>query len=882
MNLQSNWLFFLIALLPLVSLYSLSTTAQTKPSPAKAAASEIIEEIVVIGVRESLGAASELKRNQIEIVDAIVAADIQQLPDFSVTEALQRVTGIQITRDRGNGNNVAIRGLTQMVTTLNGREIFSANDAEGFGRTLAFVAVPSELVSGIKVYKTSSADHIEGGVAGSIDLRTYRPFDFKDYKLVGSVRRVEGELIDKGELQYSALLSGRLETAGGHEWGGLLSVSQQKRAYREDKKETGTPLPRTDIIAGETVLVPSSTTEFTNYGEQERNGANLLLQWRPSSALELYAEAGYIEFKVIEDTQQISVAVNQTTAFTDGSQALFPGTNDLQKITWNDANISVLSFIRDTVDRSKQAAVGGIWERDWREGTLTLKGDISYTESTNNLLFFGPFLSANAAQFSHDLSPSVPGTSVSGTDLLDPANFQFTNLVFIKRPFEGDQSSQQFDAEYTFANGFFTSLSSGLRFSQREADNNPGLIIDLGSGIAGTSAAATPGLVGVYPFNDYFPGSHAPSLDAFTVADLSSARHTAAYRSAFGLTTPIPSRGDPLGLWDIDEKTRALYVMGNFKSTRYPIDGNIGLRVIHTEISTSGNRSIPDSGNTTPIGIDNSYTDYLPSMNLRYDLGDGLYGRAAASKTLTRQNFSDLTPSLTLFQFVTTPSLNTGSSGNPELDPVRSDNLDLSLEKYFGQTNSIYITGFLKKVDGFVTNISNPEVYDGVTYQVNRPQNNETADIKGIEFGYLQFYDFLPGYWGGLGLQLTYTYVDSEDTSLVAGRKLPLQDLSEHSYNIIGLYERGNFTARIAYNWRDDYLSGITNVIGVGSIPIYTEDYGWLDASFSFNFSDTLSVSIDGANLLNTIRHSYYGKQTRPSRSEINDRQLAIKLTAKF
>ncbi|MEJ2444361.1 MAG: TonB-dependent receptor [Exilibacterium sp.] len=759
----------------------------------------------VIGVRESLGAASELKRNQIEIVDAIVAADIQQLPDFSVTEALQRVTGIQITRDRGNGNNVAIRGLTQMETTLNGREIFSANDAEGFGRTLAFVAVPSELVSGIKVYKTSSADHIEGGIAGSIDLRTYRPFDFKDYKLVGSVRRVEGELIDKGELQYSALLSGRLETAGGHEWGGLLSVSQQKRAYR-----------------------------------------------------------------------------NQTTAFTDGSQALFPGTNDLQKITWNDANISVLSFIRDTVDRSKQAAVGGIWERDWREGTLTLKGDISYTESTNNLLFFGPFLSANAAQFSHDLSPSVPGTSVSGTDLLDPANFQFTNLVFIKRPFEGDQSSQQFDAEYTFANGFFTSLSSGLRFSQREADNNPGLIIDLGSGIAGTSAAATPGLVGVYPFNDYFPGSHAPSLDAFTVADLSSARHTAAYRSAFGLTTPIPTRGDPLGLWDIDEKTRALYVMGNFKSTRYPIDGNIGLRVIHTKVSSSGNRSVPDSGNTTPIGIDNSYTDYLPSMNLRYDLGDGLYGRAAASKTLTRQNFSDLTPSLTLFQFVTTPSLNTGSSGNPELDPVRSDNLDLSLEKYFGQTNSIYITGFLKKVDGFVTNISNPEVYDGVTYQVNRPQNNETADIKGIEFGYLQFYDFLPGYWGGLGLQLTYTYVDSEDTSLVAGRKLPLQDLSEHSYNIIGLYERGNFTARIAYNWRDDYLSGITNVIGVGSIPIYTEDYGWLDASFSFNFSDTLSVSIDGANLLNTIRHSYYGKQTRPSRSEINDRQLAIKLTAKF
>jgi TonB-dependent receptor len=150
----------------------------------------MLQIIVVSGKRASLAKTLDIKREKIEIVDSIVAEDIGKLPDFSVTDALSRVTGVQILRDRGEGGGVAIRGLTQMETLLNGREVFSA----GNGRTLDFADIPSEMVAGIDVYKTAPADQLEGGVGGTIDLRTNRPFDFKGGKLGGSVRYIYGDL----------------------------------------------------------------------------------------------------------------------------------------------------------------------------------------------------------------------------------------------------------------------------------------------------------------------------------------------------------------------------------------------------------------------------------------------------------------------------------------------------------------------------------------------------------------------------------------------------------------------------------------------------------------------------------------------------------------
>ena len=249
---------------------------------------------------------------------------------------------------------------------------------------------------------------------------------------------------------------------------------------------------------------------------------------------------------------------------------------------------------------------------------------------------------------------------------------------------------------------------------------------------------------------------------------------------------------------------------------------------------------------------------------------------------MTRPDFNQLSPSATLAQNTINPALNTGSAGNPDLQPIRSKNFDMAVERYFSPTTSAYATLFLKKVDGFITTVSNPEIYDGVTYQVSRPQNTAPADIKGVEVGYQQFFDFLPGWMRGLGLQANYTFVDSNTPDKTLGTDVPLQNLSRHSANLIGMYELGRLSARIAYNWRDRFLSSVANFVGVGAVPVYTKAYGWLDASVTWRIDDRTSIALEGSNLLRTVRESYYGVETRPQSAWLNDRQISLTATIRF
>lgn len=836
-----------------------STYAQAADMDNASALAQVeinLSDIQITGARASLATAQEIKREKLEIVDSVVADDINKLPDFNVTDALQRVTGVQILRDRGEGSGVAIRGLTQMETLLNGREVFTA----GNGRNLDFADIPAEMVSAINVYKTSSAEHIEGGVGGMIDLRTRRPFDFNGRKIVATGRLIHDDLINASKPQVSLLASDRWETGDGGEFGALVNVAYQKRAWREDQKSTGNPVARTNIFAGQTVFAPNGTLETTSVGERERSAASIILQWRPTERLDLYAEVHHAQFKTVQDSYQINVTPSAGGTFVPGSATLFPGTSDVQGITWTNTPVSTLGAARDTVDRTTQLAVGGSWSSQ----ALTLKTDLSYTKSYNNLFYSAIALGGAAASLTQSLSGSVPASSVGGTDLLKLSSFNKAGMIYASRPFEGELVAAQLDGEYQFVGSFLDTLSAGVRYAQRDATDVPGQIVFFPATVAATKAA---GLVMANPYADFFPGS--TSIGSYLVGNPSMARNAEAVRQALGIPTAIPT-GNPLSTWVMAEETRSGYIMGRFKGERLPLEGNLGLRVVRTHEQVSGNQSDPSNGGVLPIRLDNVYTDMLPSVNLRYELAKGLYLRGAASKSLTRPDFNQLSPSLTLNSVQ-----HIGSAGNAELQPVRADNFDIALEKYVSKTTSVYLTGFLKKVNGFVTTVSNQESYDGVTYQVSRPQNTDSADIKGAELGYQQFYDFLPGWLSGLGLQANYTLVDSKTPSSILGQDVPLQNLSKHSYNLIGMYEKGRLSARLAYNWRDKFLSSIANVVGVGALPVYTKAYGWLDASVGYRFTDRVLLTVEGNNLLGTVRRSYYGVESRPQSSWVNDTQIS-------
>lgn len=858
------------ALLAVQAASAFSQSEQQPPAAAAASApTGTLSPVVVVGRRASLVSAQAIKREAVGVVDAVVAHDINKLPDLNVTEALQRVTGVQIGRDRGEGSGVTIRGLTQVETLLNGREVFTA----GNGRTLDFADIPAELVSSLEVHKTSSAGQVEGGIGGTVDLRTRRPFDFAGREIALSARTTYGDLVrDSGE-QASVLFSDRWRTSAG-EIGALLSVSHQRRAWREDQKSTGTPARRTDLVPGQEVFAPSGTTESSSAGRRDRDAANLVLQWRPSPEWELYAEGSYAQFKTRQDTYQINV-------FTSGATAqditLAPGTSDVQSITWTNAPLSILSFARDTVDRMKQFAIGG----SWRSDAWTLSADFSRTIAFNNLFFSGPSLAGTASSFRQDLSTEVPSTSLSGTDLLDPANLTYTSIAYRALPFHGDLNAARIDASYAVDGAVLESVSTGLRLARRGATNAPGLMF--GDQAVNIPAANLPGTLGPLPYNNFLPGS--TSLGNYLVGRIDTARDPVAFRETFGITTPLPTAGNPLGVWTIDEATDAAYLLAHLKAPGQPVDGNAGVRVVRTKESVDGWQTVQGSGSITPIDVHSRYTDVLPSVNLRWRPSDGLVLRAAASKTVTRPDFNQLSPSLVLVRNTvdTSGNSNTGTAGNPALRPIRANNVDVAVERYFSESTSVYATVFWKKVDGFLSTVIQREIHDGVPYNVSRPQNMNQGTIKGAEIGYQQFFDFLPGWLSGFGVQANYTYVDGRAYNPARGADVALQNLSRNSANLVGLYEKGPWSTRVAYNWRDRFVSSTTTVVGTTTpSDIYIKAYGWLDASLSYRVNDRLWFALEGSNLLRTRRSSYYDVPTRPQSSWLNDRQYAATVTVRF
>lgn len=835
---------------------------------APAAAQERLDTVVVTGTRRSLESALARKREAPGIVDAVVADEIHKLPDLSVADALQRITGVQITRDRGEGALAAVRGLLQVETTLNGREIFTA----GTGRTMDFSDIAAESLAGIDVHKTASAERIEGGLGGTIDLRTRRPFDFDGDAGHFSARWMRGHLAGRDAGQASLLVS-RRGAVGGGELGLLVNLALQDRYWREDQKGTGVPLRRQDLIAGRDVYAPGSSSETTSVGRRRRGAASALLQWRPTAALELYAEGHYAELRTRQDSHQINLSAG--SGFVPGSLQLFPGDSEVQRITWTDAPVSVLSFARDTVDRTRQLAAGARWSDErWR-----VEADLSLTKSFNHLFFSGPFFGARAAQFTHDLSGSVPATAVAGTDLADPANLRYTGLAYRTRPFQGDLLAARLDVQRQLRGGVVERLELGWRHARRRADNTPGLIF-ADAALAGPTAADMPGRVQVSPYLDFLDG-RAGSVTGYVIGNLGDARDAQALRDAFGITTPIPAAAGPLSLWRIREDSDAFYLQAPWRWPALALDGQAGLRVVHTRRSTDSAQQVA-GGPPEPIRGVASDTNWLPGASLRWRPAPQWQARAALSRTVTRPDFNQLSPSLVLTPNPIDPNLNQGSAGNPALRAVRSANLDLALERGFGPGAGASLTLFWKQIDGFVVNAALREEHGGAIYLVSRPRNTDPARVHGAELAWQQFFDGLPGAWRGLGLQVNYTYVESETLDRLLARHVPLQNFSRHSANLIGLYEHGPWSARLAWNWRSRFLSGVTSTVSLGPLEAWTHSYGWLDASLRWRVNSRVTLALDGLNLTRTLRRSDFGAASRPQNAFVNDRQLAASVGVQF
>ncbi|MGA0609222.1 TonB-dependent receptor [Caldimonas sp. KR1-144] len=801
-------------------------------------------------------------RAQAGVVDGIDAATMRELPRRSAIEALQRVPGVQVGRDRGEGSGLTLRGLGQVQTTFDGRESFSA----GTGRGLDLADVPVELLAAVEVYKSARADRVEGGLGGDIDLRFWRPFDLPERHAGATLRWAHADLANRGSGQAGTLLSRRWGLDGGGAFGALLGASYERRAWREDQQTTGVPSVRDDLVPGRRVTVASSSTLNGSQGRREREGLSLVLQWSPEPAWTLQGEASLVRLKTLQDTHQLNLL--SSPSFDPTSVVLDDGGETVRRVAWTDAPLSLLNFARDTEARTRQAALGARWRAN---EMLAVSTDLSRTLARDSLFFSGPFLSARAARFIHDTGRHVPSTSVEGTNLEDPAAWRYAGLAYRTRPFDGTLSAWRLDAEQRVAAAAIEALSFGLRLAQREAGNAPGLVFgDLA--LDGPGAADGPLALMRNPFADYLPGTGTTSASDFIVPTLRGARDAQGLRTRFGIATPLPTAASPLGLWHIDERSRAAYLMVKLRSNALAIDGDAGLRIVRTERRVASAQSLPETG-VTPVDAHTSATERLPSVNLRWRASDTTSWRLAASRTIGQPDFNQLSPSLVLVPNPITPSLNQGTAGTPTLEPVRSDNADLSWERLFARDAALRVTAFYKRVEGFIVTESRSEVHGGQTYLISRPVNSLPARVRGLELGARA----VPGgALHGLSLDLAYTWTDSDTPNRSLGASLPLPNVSRHALDAVLGWRQGPWSAQLAWNRRSRFLGSVVSVANVGTLPIYNEGYDWVDAALHWQAGERLKLGIEVGNLLRTLRRADYGTPQRPQSAWLNDRQIGV------
>ena len=288
----------------------------------------------------------------------------------------------------------------------------------------------------------------------------------------------------------------------------------------------------------------------------------------------------------------------------------------------------------------------------------------------------------------------------------------------------------------------------------------------------------------------------------------------------------------------------------------------LGIRGVRTEQELGGNSSQDVGGGTlvyTPTTAKNESTDYLPNASFKLTLTSELVGRVALGRTLTRPNFVDLNPGVSLSTVVSNTTGLTGTSGNPGLKPVTSDYLDVSLEWYFDDAGSITAAAFGRKFDGYVQPSFIDQTFGGLVYRVSRPGNTGSGELKGVELAYQQFYDFLPGVLSGLGLQANVTYVDGQTEDVATGRDRTITGVSDWTYNIIGLYERDSWSGRLAYNWRSKFVDTYAFAANpTGVYDIFVAPTAQMDGSVSYGLNDNLTLTLEVVNILDTEFKDYF------------------------
>lgn len=865
---------------------------------ATSADQPVVEQVVVTGIRASLQQSLTQKRNADSHVEVITAEDVGKMPDKNVADSLQRVPGVNVATaggtEGGFGDNdrISIRGTpsTLTLTQLNGHTVSSgdwyATNIESGGRSVSYTLLPSEIISRVTVHKGSDASLVEGGAVGTVDIETRKPLDFKqNLTLQGSAESVYSSGAGKYDPQFSGMINWKNDDKT---LGILFQAFDEKRTLHREGQEFlwwDTPnnlwggntafLVANPALSGKYISGLTGSTMFDQ--QRERKGGVLDIQFKPSAGLSVDLNGFYSKLDASNtNTNFMQDTFNSITAGPISPSAYTIKGNTVTSYTMPACPASlaggcggISSTVQDIIVRPGAYSDSKFLNLDLKykvNDDLSFSSKVGTTRGTGHTAdigfeVWGPYTggSYTTQGLSGAATVVAPGSNVFAAGGAGGGNVgSWGSLV------TSEDKETYLHLDGTLATHM--EILPTVKFGFRAADHERSITwLNQGAAtVAGSSSVSNAPLGSLTNFPSNF-GSDlggSPLAGAWTIPGSAITNWANTYfpTSSFG-------NHSYQNEFKISEPVQAAYAMANVNADA--LTGNFGLRLV------SSKEQVTNYDKTTgaPLETDNSYLDFLPSANFRLDLNKNLVGRFSVSRTMARPEFGSL-GGINLLDIQ-----QTGSGGNPNLKPIRSNNTDLGLEWYFAPKSLLSAGVYYMAFDSYVTYGASDQVFYNATtrqlatYHMSSPVNT-TADIKGVELQYEQ------ALFGGFGINANYTYANGQETGNVpasscasATHNCDMVGTSKNTYNLGAYFENDAFSARLAYNYRSAFLNGLDR-----NSAIYQDAVGTVSLSLGYAVTKNISLTLEGKDLNDPLLKSYASTPDQPRAFYKNGRQIYLGL----
>ncbi len=880
-----------------------ASAASTAALAQEAGANEV-DELVVTGYRKSLGEARDIKQASVIQVDAIVAEDMAKFPDLNLAESLQRLPGVQITREAGEGRRISLRGLGPDFARvqLNGMEVLgnvdSAQDSRGQrsrDRAFDFNIFASELFSRVEVEKTFQAAQKEGGMAGTVGLFTGKPFDYEPgSKGAVSLRLGTNEYTEDAQPRVAALFS--------HNWddtfGVALSVAYSERETTEQGHNTYnytkpsasalqslvskglnisqlSAAQQAKFLSGDLYFADGNRISSWN-AKQERLGLTAAVQWRPTDDLELTLDVLHGEFSTRRDELHLAtrpLASSGSVSFDTPAGGVWPAqfqtASTINDLAWDGDNYVTMTDVTGTTfgsenrrslneNRFNQVVLTGEWGLSDR---LTLDGHVGWEKSTYETPYDDKlYMRAKGNQVAnYGADGRSASFSTPGWDPTDPASYAMDSFYYRAFNNESELHEAELNGRYELSDVW--TLRAGAAYHKFRQQ---GIDLFYDDNVNGTRAKTRGTSVG--DISSVFTNE----FGSWLIGDYAKA--FAKYNEYHRLEPNTDGTGGALqdieNVYETTEETLSGFVQADWDSELFDkrFRGNIGLRGYSTDTRSVGWIQGDSYAYLGTADVEGGYEGVLPALNTVLELSPDVLVRFSATQNLNRPGLGSMAAEGQAFENPDSGEI-TASRGNPDLKPYKDTTLDFAVEYYFGQAGLLSASVFHKDIENFIGSdlLENvPFSETGIPFtsipgatastivsEFSMPTNIEgTKKLTGVELAAQSQLSFLPAPFDNIGVVANYTYVDADEA---------LTGISKSSYNATVFYETERWGARTSLNHRDKWYSGRNDSVMSASTRGF-EGGTYVDAAAFYNVAENLQVTFDAVNLTNEKDTQFWGQ----------------------